>query len=257
MGFFSNLFSKKTCSICGGEIGLLGNRKLEDGNLCKKCAAKLSPWFNDRRHSTVEEIEQQLKYREENLEEVKKFNITRTFGKEMIVYIDDGAKKFMVTKAKDIINNNPDVIDLSCVTGCDIDVIETKDEAETRDKDGNRVKYNPPKYNYRYDWDITIRLNHRFFNEISFRLNPDSFYTNKDNPLPLRFKPNEKNFKDYIEIDNMAKEIKEVLTAEINNSVEKAEENSKPKTAVKCPSCGATTIPDENGKCEYCGGACV
>ena len=32
MGFFGKLFDKKVCAICGGEIGLLGNRKLEDGN---------------------------------------------------------------------------------------------------------------------------------------------------------------------------------------------------------------------------------
>ena len=39
------LFDKKYCDICGEKIGLLGNRKLADGNLCKDCAAKLSPWF--------------------------------------------------------------------------------------------------------------------------------------------------------------------------------------------------------------------
>ena len=33
MGLFDNLFKKKNCDICGNEIGLLGNRKLEDGNL--------------------------------------------------------------------------------------------------------------------------------------------------------------------------------------------------------------------------------
>ena len=57
MGLFGKLFEKKECSVCGGEIGLLGNRKLEDGNLCKNCAAKLSPWFSDRRQSTVAEPE--------------------------------------------------------------------------------------------------------------------------------------------------------------------------------------------------------
>ncbi len=33
------LFDKKICDICGEKIGLLGNRKLDDGNLwglCKK-----------------------------------------------------------------------------------------------------------------------------------------------------------------------------------------------------------------------------
>ena len=39
------LFDKKFCDICGDKIGLLGNRKLEDGNMCKDCAKKLSPFF--------------------------------------------------------------------------------------------------------------------------------------------------------------------------------------------------------------------
>ena len=46
------LFDKKYCDICGEKIGLLGNRKLENGNLCKNCARKLSPWFSDRRGSS-------------------------------------------------------------------------------------------------------------------------------------------------------------------------------------------------------------
>ena len=58
------LFDKKYCDICGEKIGLLGNRKLDDGNLCKECAKKLSPWFEERRHSTVEDIKQQLESRE-------------------------------------------------------------------------------------------------------------------------------------------------------------------------------------------------
>ena len=64
------LFDKKYCDICGEKIGLLGNRKLENGNLCKNCAKKLSPWFSDRRNSTVEEIKAQLAYREENRQKV-------------------------------------------------------------------------------------------------------------------------------------------------------------------------------------------
>lgn len=50
------LFDKKYCDICGEKIGLLGNRKLENGNLCKNCAQKLSPWFSDRRNSAVASI---------------------------------------------------------------------------------------------------------------------------------------------------------------------------------------------------------
>ena len=60
------LFDKKFCDICGEKIGLLGNRKLEDGNMCKDCAKLLSPLFSDRRSSTIDEIKQQLAYREQN-----------------------------------------------------------------------------------------------------------------------------------------------------------------------------------------------
>ena len=71
------LFEKKECAICGGEIGLLGNRKLEDGNMCKACAAKLSPWFDERRHSTVAQIEEQLEYRESNREKRRRVSARR------------------------------------------------------------------------------------------------------------------------------------------------------------------------------------
>ena len=43
------LLDKKSCDICGGKNGLLGNRKLDDGNCCKDCARNLSPWFSERR----------------------------------------------------------------------------------------------------------------------------------------------------------------------------------------------------------------
>ena len=86
MGLFGKLFEKKECSVCGGEIGLLGNRKLEDGNLCKNCAAKLSPWFSDRRQSTVAEIQEQLAYREANQEKVAAFHTTRSAAAHIAEY---------------------------------------------------------------------------------------------------------------------------------------------------------------------------
>lgn len=75
------LFDKKYCDICGDKIGLLGNRKLEDGNCRKNCAKKLSPWFNERRHSTVGKIKRQLTYREENQAKAAQFQITQELGK--------------------------------------------------------------------------------------------------------------------------------------------------------------------------------
>ena len=107
------LFDKKYCDICGAKIGLLGNRKLEDGNLCKNCAAKLSPWFSDRRQSTVAEIGEQLSYREANREKVSAFRTTRTLGERTKVLLDEDAGLFMVTAARNLEEANPDVMNLT------------------------------------------------------------------------------------------------------------------------------------------------
>ena len=100
MGLFGKMFEKKTCDICGGEIGLLGNRKLDDGNLCKDCAAKLSPWFSDRRCSSVSQIRDQLAWREQNADRVAAFNPTRTLGFGTKVLLDEDAGRFLVATNK-------------------------------------------------------------------------------------------------------------------------------------------------------------
>ena len=174
MGLFGKIFDKKECSICGGEIGLLGNRKLEDGNLCKECAAKLSPWFGDRRQSTVEEIQKQLSYREANQARVSSFRTTRTLGERMKVLLDEDAGLFMVTPARNLSEANPDVLSFSDVTGCKLDIDERKTEIEYKDAEGNRQSFNPKRYAYSYDFYIVINVNHPYFNEIRFQLNSDS-----------------------------------------------------------------------------------
>lgn len=170
------LFDKKYCDVCGEKIGLLGNRKLEDGNLCKNCAAKLSPWFSERRHSTLEEIKAQLAYREENKAAVANFHTTRSLGKDMKVLLDEDAKKFMVTRAKNLEEANPDVLDFSQVTGCNLDVRESKSEIFNT-VNNERKSYNPKRYEYSYDFYITIQVNHPYFDEIEYQLNTSSVHT--------------------------------------------------------------------------------
>ena len=165
------LFEKKYCDICGEKIGLLGNRKLEDGNLCKNCAKKLSPWFSDRRSSTVQEIKEQLAYREENRKKVAQFRVTKSFGEDMKVLIDETHLWFMVTRAGSLAEANPDVIDFSALVDCSTNVNEHHTEVMRTDKDGKRVSYVPPRYEFRYDFDILIRVNTPYFDEIRFQLN--------------------------------------------------------------------------------------
>ncbi len=169
------LFDRKICNICGARIGLFGNRKLQDGNMCKDCAAKLSPWFSDRRISRVDEIRTQLDYRAKNQELVNAFNITRSMGEDTKLLLDEDAGLFMVSRGRSAKAGNPDVLKFSQITGCDIAIDEEKDEImrEVKDSDGKtkEVNYSPPRYIYSYDFDVTIYVNTPFFNEMKFRLN--------------------------------------------------------------------------------------
>ena len=174
------LFDKKYCSVCGGQIGMLGNRKLDDGNLCKECAKKLSPWFSERRHSTVEEIKQQLQYREQNKIAAAAFSPTVEFGDDMKVMIDQRSGTFAVTRYTDFAKYNPDIIPISSVISVIADVDEDRDEVYTTDSNGRNVSYNPPRYTYKYDFNIRINVNHPYFSEITFKLNsrrPDNRMT--------------------------------------------------------------------------------
>ncbi len=169
------LFDKKYCDFCGDKIGLIGNRKLEDGNMCKDCAKKLSPFCDDRRHSTVEHIRAHLQYREQNAVALKSFTPTLILGEGTKFYIDNNSKTFVVSEyaqgSDKWFAENPDVIPFSQVTGCGLDIDEDQDEIYTRDREGNQVSYNPPKYEYRYNFTLKFTLNNPFFDDFDIRLN--------------------------------------------------------------------------------------
>ena len=163
------LFDKKNCDICGEKIGLLGNRKLDDGNLCKNCARKLSPWFEERRHSTVEDIKRQLAYREQNKQLVQSFVVTRQFATNTYnVFIDDTKGNFTVAHNLDT-TENPDIIPLSSIVMCKMEVQQDRRE-ETYTKDGKTVSYQPPVYRYEYDYTMRIKVRTEWFDDMDFRL---------------------------------------------------------------------------------------
>ena len=242
------LFDKKFCSICGDKIGLLGNRKLEDGNCCKNCAAKLSPWFSERRHSTVEDIKGQLAYREANKEAVAAFHTTRTLGNNPKILLDEDAKKFMVTSARDLVSANPDVLSYSDVTGCRLDIDESRDEIKRKDNEGKEVSYVPPRYTYEYNFDVIINVNNPYFDEIKFRLNSGSI----ESQMVLgSAAPNMSANVEYQECLKAGEEIRDTLL-QVRQDIR---DSAAPKAARRCPACGASTVGDENGRCEYCGSA--
>lgn len=172
------LFDKKICDICGEKIGLLGNRKLDDGNLCKNCAKKLSPWFEERRHSTVEDIKRQLEYRENNKKAVMGFCITRQIStRNYTVFIDDHKRNFTVARKLDV-NENPDIVLLSAIVQCRVEVDRQQIE-KTYTKDGKTVSYQPPIYDYEFDYTMRIKVNTPWFDDMDFRLN--TFSISSDN----------------------------------------------------------------------------
>ena len=246
------LFDKKYCDICGEKIGMLGNRKLEDGNLCKKCAAKLSPFFSDRRRSTVADIRTQLEYREANKEAVAAFRVTRSFGEGTKILLDEDARKFVVTRARNLVEDNPDVINYSMVTGVDIDIDEDADEAYRTDSNGNSSSYAPPRYTYSYNFYVVIRVNHPYFDTIKVELNNSSVETTP-NPVTSVMKPNPEHSPEYMKYKTMCEEIKEALMGARKQARDEAAAASAPPEMAKCPYCGATTTPDRSGCCEYCG----
>ena len=163
------LFDKKICSVCGSEIKLLGNRKLLDGNLCKDCASKLSPWFSERKSSTIEEIKEQLAYREENEKKLADFSPTTTIEAGSVkILIDEKAKSFIVTRSSNWEKANPDIINLSQVKDCVIDVSEEREEEFLEDANGEQVSYDPPKFNYEYEFEVQLAVDSPYYPEIEF-----------------------------------------------------------------------------------------
>lgn len=280
MGFFSKLFEKKVCDLCGGEIGLLGNRKLEDGNCCKECAAKLSPWFDDRRHSTVEQICDQLNYREENRRKLEQFRPVKSYGEDpkLRVELENGVpKRFVVERTDNYLEENADLIEFSQVTSFDIEIDESEEEQQYRNDQDELVSYNPPRYEYSYDFNLDIHINSPYFDNISFSLNSSTLVLEhapgsaRVGNVPLmmntrQFKPT--LYPEYREYKALCDEVEQLFQAGVQGTTLPGEEPPAPAADPEpvaepeiapaagpkfCSNCGAAV---EGGKfCQYCGSA--
>lgn len=181
------LFGKKNCSICGAEIGLLGNKKLKDGNMCKACASKLSVWFQDRSEATIAQIQLQLGIRNANAEMLSKnYNANHAYGELGCILIDDLMGVFValpdtsdsffgdakvITSIDQIKDKNPDLIMLNQVAGVDINITVTSRE-EKQTVDGNQVSYNPKHMIYMAQFSVTIKLKgHPYIKTMTIPLN--------------------------------------------------------------------------------------
>lgn len=263
------LFDKKYCDICGERIRFLGNRKLEDGNLCKDCESKLSPWFSDRRRSTVEDIKAQLAYREENKKKVEAFRASRTLGEGNLLAIDDEKQQFVIRRGGQSMSDNPDVIALSDVTGCEVEIEHSQIEEKTKNEEGKLVSYDPPRHTHSYRFYLNIRVNHPWFDDMRFRVNrsnvdlqtgiPDEnaplqtvgalFGLNI--PKPIITEPDIEHSEDYQKYAALAESMREALLPQKEETPQ--EEAPAAGEKVACPFCSAVAVPDPSGRCPYCG----
>ena len=249
------LLDKKYCDICGEKIGLLGNRKLEDGNLCKDCAGKLSPFFSDRRNSTVAEIKEQLAYRKENEQRLADFSPSVTFDGSKNVYIDPISERFIVTGLSNWRSGNPDLVSFSQVRNVETDIKENKEEIFCKDSEGNEKSCHPRRYEYDYEFNITIHVDSPWFDEIELELSdgnrPDRRFTDlyrtyeqKMHELADILMRRNERFR-VLDGDGMMKQIH--AEDELSDSLPV----SQPSGEWVCPSCGSKD--QSNNFCENCG----
>lgn len=241
------LFDKKYCDICGKEIKFLGNKKLDDGNMCKDCASKLSPWFSGRRHTSVANIKEQLAYREENEKKLASFYPSKIVGDRYKVYIDEKNKLIGVSSASDWRKDNPDLISFDDVLSFNVDIDEDQTEIFDEDKDGNEVSFDPPKYEYEYSFNVKFMVKNKYFDDISFKLN------NKEVKSP-----DSDEFKEYVKMCNdistivLGKEFKEDRSGFKYESQEETKEESQETESSEwfCSKCGTK---NDGNFCSKCG----
>ena len=244
------LFDKKYCDICGEKIGLFGNRKLEDGNLCKDCARKLSPFFNERRNSTVEDIKRQLAYRAENEKNLAGFAPSITFDGSKKVHIDPIGERFIVTGASNWRSSNPDLIAFSQVLGVNTDIKENKEEIYYEDSDGNKKSYVPPRYTCDYEFNITIRVDSPWFDEIELELSdgnrPESRYSDLYREYERKM---------YELADLLMRRDSRYFMCDGDGTMQQipAEENIQAPTAAPAAAAAANTAAGDAWQCPACG----
>lgn len=241
------LFDKKYCDICSKEIKLFGGKKVEDGNICKDCASKLSPFFSDRRKSTVNDIKQQLAYRQQNQVNLQSFNPTKIIGDYWKVYVDTNTNKFVVTNS-DYRKTNADLIDVSAVCGYKVTLEEDRTEIYDHDSEGKEISYNPPRFEYAYNFKVELKVNHPYFDEINFKLNKSEI----EDPQSSEFR----------ECDEMANELSKALTGNeytvnktglLNPALNAYSSTSTTSTTDEgswyCPNCGNSNTGNFCYKC--------
>lgn len=249
MGLFDKFIQKKFCDVCGEEIGLFGNNKLSDANVCDKCMKRKSPWIHFGKDRTLAEFKEHLEYREDNAEALASFEPTKTIDTAYNIYLNEESGDFVVTNDTKWREKNPDIFNLADVTAVEVDTVKSRSEEKTKDKEGHFVSYNPPHYEYTYKFFVDIHMNHRYVNEVRFCVDNSGAKIKAVGDS----EPNTAANAGFREAQRKATSVKIELNKAKRALETRKAQADKPKEKVICPVCGGTTVPDASGCCEWCG----
>lgn len=142
------------CSICGEELTAYGSKILLDGVLCRDCASLLSEWLTDEalKQMRKAKIKNHLKYRRENADRLQLFSPNRTADGKYKLNVDEDSRTFVISKQKDYVKANADVVKLSAIRSI-------------------RAYQQPCPDSSGVDIIIRIELKSRKFDSMSFRVN--------------------------------------------------------------------------------------
>ena len=79
-------------------------------------------------HQNLAGIKEHLAYREENKAKLASLNITKSYGDAQKIWIDEGKRKFVISRSADFIRTNPDIFSFNDVVSIEKRIDEDTDE---------------------------------------------------------------------------------------------------------------------------------
>ena len=133
---------ESTCAVCGRELTAYGSKALKDGMICRYCRKKLSEWLSDEilAEMTVEDIKAHLEYRDKNREALEAFTPEYLAGGKYKLYTDAADDAFLISKKKDFVSANADLLKLSAIK--EVRVYSLVNQVQSTDADSADSKDN-------------------------------------------------------------------------------------------------------------------
>jgi hypothetical protein len=123
----------------------------------------------------VEQIKSQLEAREHNKLALETWQYSIAIGDYYTMYVKTKADvpiTFVVSNTANFRENNADILPFLWVASCTPDIRESHTELKQTNAQGEKVSFNPPRYEYRYDFYIKLDIQGcPYIDDMRFRIN--------------------------------------------------------------------------------------